>query len=218
VYQRCRDLFGSCAPDRRGEASPPPAIVRKPGCRGSRAEARLRRGMGSARSTKWPHCSRSCTLRSDIPGAFSGSAWPLRKSSLGCCVIGPRSRTVFGLGSRDSAGWLSSRQPCLGTIKTATRWSNPRGALQSVFFCGLQHQSIFASSSGFNSVGSRRRCGDRLRLALFRRRHRLNRRQATPEDTSRPTLPPKGEALRAHGDRALGPTQQPDRDIRYSPV
>ena len=69
VYQRCRDLFGSCAPDRRGEASPPPAIVRKPGCRASRAWARLRRGIGRARSTKWPLCSRSCALPSDDSNA-----------------------------------------------------------------------------------------------------------------------------------------------------
>lgn len=45
------------------------------------------------------------------------------------------SRTVFVRRRRDSAGWLSSGQLCLRTMKTALRWTDPRGALL-VFPCG----------------------------------------------------------------------------------
>ena len=165
MYQRCRDLFGSGAPDRREEASPPPAIVRKPGCRGSRAEARLRQGMGRARSTKWPLCSRSCTLRSDIPGAFSGSAWPLRKSCLGCCVTGPR--VAHGFRSRESRfSWLAVVTPTLPPYhkdgnplvqsqgRTSVRFLlRPPTPIHLCFQLGNQFGRVSAEMQGSTTVG-----------------------------------------------------------------
>ena len=61
--------------------------------------------------------------------ASLNSARPVQKSCV--CVLRPRTHTVFGLGSRDSARhWPSSRRPYRCAIKAAPSWSNLRGALQ----------------------------------------------------------------------------------------
>src|SRR5262249_37174775 len=89
-------------------------------------------------------CPAACARRPENTDAFSGSARPVRESCLGCCVIGSRSHTVFGLGSRDSAGWLSSRRPRHRTIKTAPRSSNPGGALPGLGVHPIPHMLKFA--------------------------------------------------------------------------